>query len=336
MSQNKTTDAQIYLHGLIQGASVSRLIHLAAKLGIADLLKEGPMHYVALAEMTQTNKQALYRLLRALASMEVFMEVDEGIFKQTPTSELLVENATSSLKSLALLTWEPWLRQAFDEMLYSIKTSKPAFDHVHGKSFFEFISENKAAADLFDQVMTNYTEQEVKAILSAYDFSRTKKVIDIAGGRGMLIKMILIAYPTIKGVLFDLAHVINMASHAMAAIKERCQLVEGSFFESIPTGGDLYLLKSIIHDWDDQHAIKILKNCRMAMPKTGKLLLIERIITHDTSYLNKILDITMLVLLSGRERTAAEYKELLTASGFRLNQIIPTTSRLSIIEAIPI
>lgn len=334
-----TTSPENTLRQLISSQVVSRLLYVVAKLRIADLLKDGPKHYKLLAELSEADSHSLYRVLRTLASAGVFSETESGIFEQTPMSHFLQTDVPGSQHAVATLVWEPWWRQSWDELLYSVKTGKVAFKYVHGVDLFEFLSRNSEAAALFNKAMHSFSEQEIDSILSAYDFSNFKKIVDIGGGYGGFIFAVLKAYPQIKGILFDLSPTVITVGKPIEGntIADRCELVTGDFFKSIPIGGDLYTLKSVIHDWNDERALQILRNCYRAMADSGRLILIERVIPSNSAPSpGKIMDIVMMVNLGGLERTATEYQALIEKAGFELIGIIPTTSAMSIIECAPI
>lgn len=326
------------LRQLINSQVISRLIYVVAKLGIADFIKNGPMSCEQLAESANTNPNSLYRVLRTLASVGVFSETETGIFEQTQMSKLLESDIAGSQRAVAMLVWKPWWRQGWDELLYSVETGKVGFDRVHGMGLFEYLSRNADASDLSNKAMASFTGQEIDSILSAYDFNNFAKIIDIGGGNGALICAVLKRYPQIKGTLFDLPFAVKKARELLKDKLDanNYDLIEGDFFESVPVGGNLYILKSVIHDWDNEHAITILKNCHRAMNGNGRLLVIERVIpSGNVPSPGKIMDIVMMVNLGGHERTASEYKTLLNDSGFKLNGIIPTGSAMNIIECVP-
>jgi len=326
------------LKQLINSQVVSRLIYVVAKLGIADLLKDGPMSCEQLAESTNVNSGSLYRILRTLASVGLFSEIEPGGFGQTQMSKLLESDIAGSQRAVAMLVWEPWWRQGWDELLYSVETGKVGFDRVHGMGLFEYLSCNTDASNLFNKAMDSFTGQEIESILSSYDFSNFTKIVDIGGGNGAFMCAVLKSCPDVNGILFDLPNTIETARKLIKekAEEKRCDLVAGDFFKSMPVGGDLYTLKSVIHDWDNERAKDILRNCHKAMAGDGRLLLIERVIpSGDVPSPGKIMDIVMMVNLGGLERTANEYEALLNDSGFRLTGIIPTGSAMCIIECVP-
>lgn len=318
---------------------ISQSIYVVAKLGIADLLKDGPKSSDELAASVRANPDALYRVLRALAGAGVFAEVDHRCFMLTPLARLLQTDVPGSFRGAAIFfgddqNWRPW-----GELLYSVKTGKPAFEHVFGMGYFEWAFQHAEASDIFSAAAAATTRPESMAIVAAYDFSGFRTIVDVGSGKGSLMAAILKAYPRMGGVLFDHPQVIAGARDLLEreGVAARCELVAGDFFASVPEGGEAYLLKSIIHDWDDARAATILQNCHRAMKGQGKLLVIERLIPpgNEPSYV-KLLDLQMMVLLGGRERTEAEYRALFAAVGFRLTRVIPTQTPtgLSVIEAV--
>jgi len=325
---------------MVTGCWVSQALYVAAKLGIADLLHEGPQSCASLAEATQTHAGALYRVLRALASVGVFAEHEEGRFSLTPLADLLRTDAPGSLRAFAIMLGAPEHWRAWEGVLHSVRTGQPAFDHVFGSPLFQYFSTHPEAARIFDDAMTSRSGQENTAIVAAYDFAATHTVVDVGGGQGTLLASILGVHPNTRGVLFDLSHVIapTRARIERTGQTARWECVAGDFFAAVPAGGDCYLLKKVIHDWDDERAKHILTNCRTAIPDTGRLLLIEPLIPpgNEASF-NKLLDLLMLVWnAGGRERTEREHQSLLASSGFHLSRVIPTRSGVSIIEAVPV
>jgi O-methyltransferase/methyltransferase family protein len=325
---------------MMTGCWLSQALYVAAKLGIADLLQEGPQSYTRLAEATQTHAGALYRVLRALASVGIFVEDEAGCFRLTPLAEPLCTDTPGSLRAFAIMLGAPEHWHAWEGMLHSVSTGQPAFDHVFGVPLFQYFPAHPEAARIFDDAMTSRSSQESAAIVAAYDFAAAHLVVDVGGGQGTLLASILHAHPKARGVLFDLPHVIAPARTRMESTGQaaRWECVAGDFFTGVPTGGDLYLLKKVIHDWDDERAQRILTNCRTAMSDTGRLLLMEPLIPpgNEASF-NKLLDLLMLVWnAGGRERTEREHQGLLASAGFHLSRVIPTRSGISIIEAVPV
>ena len=319
---------------MITGYWVSQLIYVAARLRIADLLKDGPKTAEELAEAADAHGPTLYRALRALASVGIFAEDKNRHFRLTPLAEFL-QSAPNSLRAMALHLGEPPSWQAWGELLQSVKTGKTAFTLTHGKEIFDYYGEHPESLEPFNEAMTNFSAVTIPAIIKAYDFSSIGKLVDVGGGHGSLLAAILKANPQMKGVLFDLAPAAEGAKQLMKeeGLADRCEVVAGNFFESVPGGGDAYIMKHIIHDWDDVRALKILRNCHSAMKKGGKLLLVEAVIAPGNEpSLGKLMDINMLVLPGGLERTESEYAELFAAAGFELTKITPTGSPMSVIE----
>jgi hypothetical protein len=228
--------------------------------------------------------------------------------------------------------------QAWGEFMHSVQTGGSSFEHIYGMNLFEYLAQNPESAKIFDESMTNLSVIQSAAIAASYDFSSIQTLVDIAGGQGLLIASILKSNPTLKGVLFDQPHVIERAKRFLEAegVLERCQLAAGNFFESVPEGGDAYILKYIIHDWDDERAIAILKQCHNVMPANGKILVAQQVIPPGSEpFIAKFLDLHMLAVTpGGRERTEAEYRALFEKAGFKLTRIVPTQDEMSIIEGI--
>jgi ubiquinone/menaquinone biosynthesis C-methylase UbiE len=313
---------------------LSAALYVAAKLGIAVLLADGAKGSEDLAQATGTHPHSLYRVLRLLASQGVFAEVESRRFALTPLATLLRADVPGSLRALAIRTggldWRPW-----GALLHSVRTGTPAFDHVYGMSLFAYLAQDAEAAQVFNDTMTMFTQRNTAAVVGAYDFSAVGTIVDVGGGHGALMAAILEASPRTRGILVDLPAVIEGARRQITArgLHPRCELVAGDFFESVPVGGDAYILKWIIHDWDDERAITILRNCHRAMVPGGRLLLVEALIPFDNEpHFGKSADVTMLAFTGGMERTEAEYRVLLDSAGFVLTRIIPTDSHSSVLE----
>jgi hypothetical protein len=323
---------------MVTAYRTSQLVYVAAKLGLADLLRDGPRSVDHLAESVSANPKSLYRVLRALAGLGVFTEMERGVFGLTPLAQALRTDVPVSIRRYAIMNGEEWFWSSWGNLLQSVRTGRTAFDEIMGISLFEFLDRNADAARVFDEAMESMTSIQVQAIVSAYDFSRCSTVIDVGGGRGALIRAFLRAYPKATGILFDRPPVIEALSRSIEAmgLANRCHLVAGDFFETIPAGGGAYLLKDIVHDWPDDRAVAILRNCRRAMRADARLLLIERVVpSGNEPSAAKLADINMLVITGGLERTEAEYRTLLSAAGFRLTRVIPTRSPSSIVEGAP-
>jgi hypothetical protein len=326
-------------HLSVGGFVISSLIVLAGKLQIADLLDSGPKTCDELARLTGTHAPSLYRILRALASEGIFHEVGPGMFTQSRLSEFLRTDIPGSMRNLTATFLDPALCRSFspEEVEYSLRTGKPAFEKVAGKSFFEHFSGNAIGAD-FHKAMTDMSTIQSPAIAAAYDFSQTDVVCDIGGGYGHLIGTILESNPQVSGVLFDAPVVIEQARSAPAKeiLRSRCQFISGNFFDAVPAGARTYIMKWILHDWDDDRARMLLSNVRKVISSDGRLLIADSVVPPGNFFEpSKLMDIIMLVGLSGLERTEAQFRDLLVTTGFRLTRVIPTKCPLSIVEAAP-
>jgi hypothetical protein len=322
---------------MITGSLGSQAVYVAAQLGIADLLAAGPKNVDELALAAEADAPSLYRVLRALASFGVFQEHDNQVFSLTPTGELLRSDSPRSLRDLAIFMGEDWHWRVWGRTLYSVRTGKAAWAQVHGQEVFPYFANNPEAAKIFDRAMTSLSNLAIKAVVDGYDFSGIETLVDVAGGHGRLLTTILDEHLSMRGVLFDQSHVIAGAkdNEHVRALAQRCELVSGDFFESVPAGADGYIMKHIIHDWDDKRALQILRNIRNVMREDGRVMLVEAVITNEGQRdFGKLLDIEMLVSPGGKERTAAEYEELFAKAGLKMTQIVPTKSPYSVIEAV--
>jgi len=319
------------------GYWISQSLYVVTKLGIPDLLAGGPKTAEELAAPTGTDGPSLYRVLRALATQGVFAEDESGRFRATPISECLVDRPGSQ-RAMVLMMGEEHYR-AYGELMYSVRTGKPCFDHVFGMPVFDFLSKHPEAAATFDAAMTGIHGRETAAMIDAYDFSKFGTVVDIGGGNGTVLRTVLEKYPTLEGVLYDLPHVVERARPEIAASPagSRARLVGGSFFESVPAGGDVYMMRHIIHDWNDEQCRTILGHCHRAMKPEAKLLVIDAVIKPGNEpQFSKFLDITMLAIPGGKERTEPEFRSLFESAGFELTRIVPTQSEISIVEGKPV
>lgn len=327
------------MRDLLTGYRTTQMIIVAAKAGVADALVDGPRSAEELAAAAHVNAQSLYRVLRGLATFGIFKQGPDGRFELTPLAEHLRSDAPGSLHSVALIYSEAWWWDAWGNMFDAVKTGKTAFNTVHGEDVFDYLNRHPQAGARFNAHMVSVTDAAARFIVAAYDFASARRLIDVAGGHGALLCEILKAHPGISGAVFDRAAVVAGAPprFEQAGMADRCSFVAGDFFDSVPSGFDTYLLKSIIHDWDDARALKILRNCRRAMAHDAKLLLVEHIIPENNDRTaGKIWDMTMLVITGGLERTQAEHEALLRAAGFRISAIAPTASGASVIEALPV
>lgn len=316
------------------GWLVSRALHVAAELGVADLLSAGPKGIAELATATDSHPQSLYRLLRMLASYGVFAETTDRRFELTPAAALL---RSGILRDAArMFSDADW--NAAGALLHNIKTGQPAFKHVNGQGFFEFLSTHEESQTRFDRAMASAAEEENLPIANAYDFSKYRRIVDVGGGRGGFLAAILKTYSSPRGVLYDQPQVVEHPDYlTKAGVRDRCDVVGGAgFFESIPPGADLYVLKRVLHDWPDEVCEGILRRCRDAVAKDGRVVVVDAVIppgNHPDPI--KAVDLLMMILLDGRERTEADFRELFANAGLRLTRIVATPSSLSIVEGEP-
>ncbi len=334
-AQSLPPGAQIL--NLATGYWLARAVYIAAQLGIADLVKSEPKSVEHLAAATETDPDALYRILRALASEGVFTESGRRRFGHTELSQTLRSNTPDSMRAMVLFLGDHVHWSVYSEMLHSVQTGQPAFDKVFGMKPFEYLIEHPEDARVFDEAMIAHSALANEAIADAYDFSAFGTVMDIGGGNGGLLATILKKHTQPRGILFDLPHVIERARKKAILNGNRSEMLAGSFFVNVPGRADGYLMKHVIHDWDDESALAIFRNCRRVMAGSNKLLVAEILIKpgNEPSFA-KLLDLEMLVLPGGRERTAEEYRDLFTAAELRLTRIIPTRSPVSLIEAAPV
>lgn len=326
------------MRNLTVGHWVARLVHVAAKLGLADLLKGGPRTAEDLAMATGVQALALYRVLRALASVGVFAEIKGRRFKLTPLAATLQTGVPGSMHGWALMINETWFWNAWEELFFGVKTGEVPFLKAHGVSLFEYLEKHPDDLEVFGESMTSLSGTENPTIAAAYKFSGLGTLVDVGGGHGSLLATILKANPKLKGVLFDQPSVVARAEkdqHVTAkGIKKRCRLQSGNFFEAVPKGGDAYIMKSILHDWNDKECVKILANCRAAMKEKGRVLVVDNVVSpgNDPGW-GKLLDIQMLII-GGRERTKTEFAELFAAARLKLTRVVPTKCSLSIVEGV--
>lgn len=325
------------LRAIARGYRTAQALYVAAALGIADLLANGPRSVDGLAAATKTHAPSLYRLLRALASIGIFAEDDERRFLLTPLAEPLRSDVPGSVLSFVRFMCAPMLLEPWGNLLYSVQTGRPAFDHVHGMSLYAYLAQHPDAAAVFHAGMSTMSRHP--AVLDAYDFAGATVVVDVGGGDGTLLAGILRANPALHGILFDRPEIAEAARGHLEreGLTDRCRVVGGSFFESVPEGGDLYILSDVVHNWGDDQVVTILANCRRAMPASGRLLVIQEVLPPGNEpALGKFADLNMLVVPGGRERTADEQRTVLAAAGFGLTRIIPTRDSYSIVEAVPV
>lgn len=330
---------QVEMLKIISGFWISRVVCVLAKLGVPDYLKTGPKTAEEIATATETHAPSLFRLLRALVSVGVLASDGENRFALTPLSETLVTDAPGSLRWFAISELGQEHYHAWGNLLHSVKTGEIAFDDHYKKDVWAYFKDHPEDAAIFNNSMTGVTAAVNESLRSVYDFTKFKTVVDVGGGHGLLITEILKSNPHGKGILFDAPEVVNGARERLAAagISDRCEAIGGDFFKAVPAGGDAYVMKWILHDWDDERAIRILKNCRAQMAPDSRLIIVDCVVpeTNEPDF-SKFIDLNMLVMTGGKERTAKEFSQLFETSGFKLLQVIPTQQPPSIIEGQPI
>jgi O-methyltransferase domain len=325
---------------LATGYMASISIYVVARLGIADLLKDGPRPVAELAAATSTHEDRLYRVLRMLASLGVFTETAPRKFALTPAAETLRSDVPGSMRDMALWVGDPLHFRVYSEMMHSVKTGGTAFEHVMGKPVFKYFPDDPAESEVFNAAMTCFSGMTIPAVLEAYDFSGIQTLMDVAGGHGALLRAILNKYPAMRGLVIEMDHVVRGAQQVPEnkALAHRCEFLSADFFADVPNHADAIIMKHIIHDWDDEKARTILRNCRKALSgKTGaRILLVEPVISSGNApELGKCLDLEMMLLPGGRERTENEFRSLFASAGLRLTRVVPTKSPVCVVEGMP-
>lgn len=322
---------------IIGGFWISRAVYVIAKLGIPDLLKSGPKSAAELASATNMHTASLFRVLRALVSVGV-LGAENDRFTLTPLAETLVTDAPGSLRWFAVSELGQEHYPAWGNLMHSVKTGEIAFDNFFGMDVWKYFSRNPEDAAVFHDSMSGITAATNEAVTALYDFSGFNKLVDVGGGHGGLITGILKKNPNLQGVLFDAPEVIEKARPKLeaAGLADRCETVSGDFFQTVPEGGDAYIMKWIIHDWEDEKSNTILTNIRNRILANGKLILVDCVVPEtDEPHFSKFIDLNMLVMTGGKERTEREFAELLAAARFKLLRVIPTDLPTSIVEAEP-
>ena len=331
------------LYQMAMGHFVPRALALAVKLGLADLLKDGPRSSRDLAAATQTHTPSLARVARLLASVGVFAELPDGTFALTPLGEPLRADSPGSVRALVLLFAGVEGQDAWKDLEYCVRTGDPSFRRTEpGTDPYTLMARSPELTALFDQAMATFAPWTAAAVAAAIDFSAFGRVVDVGGGNGTLLIGILKAYPGLAGVVFDQPHAAARAREQVAAagLAGRCEVLAGSFFDEVPCGADAYLLSHVLVDWDNERAAAILRNCRAAMPRHGQVLILEelypaRIEPSDACRGAAANDVLMLVCTGGRQRSAAEFRDLLAASGFRPAGVVPTAAGVSVVRGEP-
>ncbi len=339
MSKEATVPPQVTLYQLASAHYFSRALALVAKLDVAGLLKDGPRHYAELADETATHPASLNRVLRLLATVGVFEERENGTFALTAVGDCLRGDVPWSARDGVMLFGGPRIQEAWGDLEYCVRTGEPAFRKRGITDHFAEMAKDPEGVAVFDAAMANFTRMIAVAVAASYDFNQFSTVVDVGGGNGALVRGILEHYPRLHGVVFDQPHVVERAAPAVAesSVADRCRLVGGDFFREVPTGGEAYLLKHVIHDWNDEQALTILRTCRRAMRPDAKLLIVEgvyppRVDQSQESRGAAANDVNMLVNTGGRQRSESEFRALYDAAGFTLTRIVPTPARVAVIE----
>ena len=335
-AQSGAPPAEAHIAEILLSQLAPRLVHLAATLKLPDCLVEGPRTAEEIAQITATHAPALYRVMRTLAGLQFFAEDAEHRFALRPLGAALKSGTPSHAAALTL--GGELLTRSLDNVLYSVQTGKTAFERSFGMPLFDWLTANPVEASLVNETMIGFHGTEPPAIASAYDFSAFQIIADVGGSTGNLLTTILSQHPGPRGILFDLPHVVRDAPALIQnrGLGDRIRIEAGTFFESVPAGADAYILSHIIHDWNREQCLIILDRCRRAMNSGGRLLLAEMVLPDgDAPHPGKMLDMVMLTVTGGEERTASQYGALLDAAGFRMTRVVPTASLATIVEAVP-
>ncbi|WP_224366415.1 acetylserotonin O-methyltransferase [Hyalangium versicolor] len=338
--RRRLTPAPLDVMQRITGAWITQSLYVAAKLSVADVLAGGPKSVDEIAKAVGAAPGPLYRVLRALASTGIFVEQEGRRFALTPSASTLRKDVPGSLRDTILYFGDGWIWRPWGELYEGVREGTSAFRHVHGAGLYEFLPKNQEANEVFNNAMASASELAAKAVAACYDFSGAQKVVDVGGGQGMLLAEILEVNPELKGQVYDLPSVVDSARSFIErrGLSSRIEVAAGDFFTQVPTGGDTYMLKNILHSWDDERARTILRACRAAVPAHGRLLIVDMIIPEgNLPFLGKMVDLHMLMLhAEGRDRTAEEYGALLAAEGFRMTRQVRTYLPVSVLEARPV
>jgi len=328
----------VQIRRLMNGYQVSQAIHVAVVLGLPELLADGPKAVADLAERAGCQARPLYRLLRALSSVGVYRELPDRRFETTSLGDTLRADAPRSIAGWALFVGTQTHWQSWTGLLHSVRTGESAFEAVHGQDVWAYRASHPGEGKVFDFAMSSLSSLLAESVLDAYDFGRFSTVVDVGGGRGSFLAAVLGRHPALRGVVFDQPHVVASAPATLAGagVEERCEVVSGDFFASVPGGGDAYVLKAVVHDWDDERATAILRTCRRDMPDTATLLIVERVLGGPNEGPDAAFtDLNMLVGPGGEERTEEEYAALLHGAGFTMTRTVRTDIEVAVIEARP-
>jgi len=336
-AKGQTPPAHLNMFQLLNGALITGALSCLARLGVPDLVEKGPKSPDELAAQLGVDARALYRLMRATASVGVLSEGPDGRFSETPLSAVLRSNAKPSLRAFAIMHSRDWHGLGWSHLDYCVRTGKQALDQIYGTPIFQFFEQRPEEAQIFNQAMSDLSAIDSPAVADAYSFGEIHSIVDVGGGHGLLLATILARNPHLKGTLYEVPHVVAGAKDGpLKPVMQRCTLASGDMFASVPAGADAYILKYIIHDWPDEVCIKILNACRKGVNAGGKLLVVDNVIQPGNDFApGKFLDLQMLIFPGGCERTEKQFRDLFAAAGWRLSRVIPTAVPESIVEGVP-
>jgi O-methyltransferase domain len=325
---------------LVTSKWISQSIHAAAKLGIADLLADGPKTVDELARATECDAGLLHRVLRAIAAVGVFAEQSDGRIALTPLAEYLRSDVPGTMRHMAIMTGEEFMWRPYGHLVHALRTGEQPFEHVYGERVFDYMERHPQLESVFNNAMTAFTEESAEEIAADLDLTSSRVVADLGGGHGHLVASLLRANPALEGILFDRPHVVEGAGDVLRrlGVEDRIARVGGDFFREVPRGADTYVLRTCLHDWSDDESERILRNVRAALDgrPDGRLVILEAVVSTGNEWdFGKLMDIEMLVNVGGRERTEDEWRRLLERSGFELTGVEPTMPPLSIIDGRP-
>ncbi len=331
---NSTASPGQMMYDHVLGFAIQQLLYAVAELNIAEMINAGETSVSVLAEKTNTDANVLYRILRALASRDIFVETDDRYFEMTPQAAYLCADAVGSVRPILMLLGAGWHLETWARLDYSLATAEASFCEAHGEPLFDYLQKNADHSAVYSNAMTSRTDSLAQKFAEAYDFSQFDVLMDVGGGHGMLLSTILQSHENLNGILFDLPGISQANPKVLAdsGVAKRCTIEEGSFFEAVPSGADAIIMKSIIHDWSDEKSREILRICHKALAPSAKLILCEFIVPgKNLPGLSKIMDIEMLVMSGGAERTEDEFSTLLASAGFTLQQVVPTGTAYNLI-----
>ena len=344
-AQTQNSPAIAAVLQILSGVHVAGVVSCIARLGIPDLVEAGPKSAEELAKQIGAQPRALYRLMRAAASVGILAESADGKFSETPMSALLRTNGSPSLRGYAIMSGREWHGMGWSRIEHSVRTGERALDAVYGMPLWDYFEQHPEEAKIFNDAMTGLSMIDGPAVAAAYSFQGINSVVDVGGGHGALLAEILKRNPALNGILYDMPHVVAGAKDgplkplltpSTTTTAARCTIAGGDMFSSVPAGADAYIMKHIIHDWPDDACIKILKACRAAVNPGGKLLVVDSVIQPGNEFSpSKFLDLQMLIFPGGCERTEKQFRELLAAAGWQLTRVIPTAALDSIVEGVP-